>query len=149
MYLYSPHYIFYPCGGSIFVCHIRVVRPKSDRLSTRKKKRLASFLSKDYELKSQVLCEFEEKLQKIFQSRRKPASLIANLSSKKGGNLMKEQTKKERDIYVIGRPSLEHLSPNERKAFFSTLLSCVLEHFKEEIESTNAKSHPLDDKMPS
>lgn len=47
---------------------------------------------------------------------------------------MKEQTKKERDIYVIGRPSLEHLSTNERKAFLSTLLSCVLEHFKEDTE---------------
>lgn len=139
MYLYSPHYIFYPCGGSICVCHIRVVRPKSDRLSTRKKKRLVSFLSKDYELKSQVLCEFEKKLQKIFQSRRKPASLIANLSSKKGGNLMKEQTKKEREIYVIGRPSLEHLSPNERKAFFSTLLMCVIEHFSKKNKDTPDK----------
>ena len=44
---------------------------------------------------------------------------------------MKEQTKKERDIYVIGRPSLEHLPPNERKAFFSTLLMCVIDYFKE------------------
>ena len=44
---------------------------------------------------------------------------------------MKEQTKKEREIYVIGRPSLEHLSPNERKAFFSTLLMCVIDYFKE------------------
>ena len=61
---------------------------------------------------------------------------------------MKEQTKKEREVYAIGRPSLENLTPNERKAFFSTLLSCVLEHFKEEIESTNAKSHPLNDKKP-
>ena len=139
MYLYSPHYIFYPCGGSICVCRIRVFRPKSDRLSARKKKRLVSFLSKDYELKSQVLCEFEKKLQKIFQSRRKPASLIANLSSKKGGNLMKEQTKKEREIYVIGRPSLEHLSPNERKAFFSTLLMCIIEHFNKKNKDTPDK----------
>lgn len=130
MYLYSPHYIFYPCGGSICVCHIRVVRPKSDRLSARKKKRLVSFLSKDYELKSQVLCEFEKKLQKIIQSRRKPASLIVILSTKTGGSLMKEQTKKEREVYAIGRPSLENLTPNERKAFFSTLLMCVIEHFK-------------------
>lgn len=148
MYLYSPHYIFYPCGGSIFVCHIRVVRPKSDRLSTRKKKRLVSFLSKDYELKSQVLCEFEKKLQKIIQSRRKPASLIANLSSKKGGNLMKEQTKKEREIYVIGRPSLEHLSPNERKAFFSTLLMCVIEHYndnKKKIDVNNKSFQDITD----
>lgn len=44
---------------------------------------------------------------------------------------MKEQSKKERDIYVIGHPSLEHLSPNEHKAFFSTLLMCVIDHFKE------------------
>lgn len=44
---------------------------------------------------------------------------------------MKEQTKKEREIYVIGRPSLEHLSPSERKAFFSTLLMCVIEHFSQ------------------
>lgn len=148
MYLYSPHYIFYPCGGSICVCHIRVVRPKSDRLSARKKKRLVSFLSKDYELKSQVLCEFEKKLQKFFQSRRKPASLIANLSSKKGGNLMKEQTKKEREIYVIGRPSLENLSPNERKAFFSTLLMCVIEHYndsKKKIDVNNKSSQDITD----
>lgn len=148
MYLYSPHYIFYPCGGSIFVCHIRVVRPKSDRLSARKKKRLVSFLSKDYELKSQVLCEFEKKLQKIIQSRRNPASLIANLSSKKGGNLMKEQTKKEREIYVIGRPSLEHLSPNERKAFFSTLLMCVIEHYndnKKKIDVNNKSFQDITD----
>lgn len=45
---------------------------------------------------------------------------------------MKEQTKKEREVYAIGRPSLENLSPNERKAFFSTLLMCVIEHFKED-----------------
>ena len=44
---------------------------------------------------------------------------------------MKEQTKKEREIYVIGRPNLEKLSPNERKAFFSTLLMSVIEHFKD------------------
>lgn len=50
---------------------------------------------------------------------------------KKGGNLIKEQTKKERETYVIGRPILEHLSPNERKAFFSTLLICVIDYFKE------------------
>ena len=56
---------------------------------------------------------------------------------------MKEQTKKEREIYVIGRPSLEHLSPNERKAFFSTLLTCVIEHFKDNNKKidVNNKSH--------
>lgn len=47
---------------------------------------------------------------------------------------MSEQTKKEREVYAIGRPSLEHLSPNERKAFFSTLLMSVIGHFKEDTE---------------
>lgn len=125
MYLYSPHYIFYPCGGSICVCHIRVVRPKSDRLSARKKKRLASFLSKDYELKSQVLCEFEKKLQKIFQSRRKPASLIANLSSKKGGNLMKEQIKKSVKYTPSVVRALNIYPRTNAKRFFPHYL-CVL-----------------------
>jgi len=47
---------------------------------------------------------------------------------------MKKQTKKEREFYAIGRPSLENLAPNERKAFFSTLLMCVIEHFKTDTE---------------
>lgn len=59
---------------------------------------------------------------------------------------MKEQTKKERKIYVIGRPSLEHLSPNERKAFFSTLLMCVIEHYndnKKKIDVNNKSSQDI------
>ena len=40
---------------------------------------------------------------------------------------MKEEVKKEREIYAIGRPSLDTLTPNERKVFFSTLLQCVRE----------------------
>ena len=42
---------------------------------------------------------------------------------------MKEQTKKEHEVYAVGRPNIENLSPNERKAFFSTLLMCVIEHY--------------------
>ena len=42
---------------------------------------------------------------------------------------------KEREIYAVGRPSLENLTPNERKAFFSTLLMCVVEYYtKKEIK---------------
>ena len=52
---------------------------------------------------------------------------------------MKEQTKKELEVYAIGRPSLENLSPNERKAFFSTLLMCVIDHFKPDNENPNKK----------
>ena len=50
---------------------------------------------------------------------------------------MKNDNKKEREIYAIGRPSLENLTPNERKAFFSTLLMCVLEHFKKEKDNAD------------
>lgn len=78
-------------------------------------------------------------MKKSAQSRRKFASSIANLSTKKGGNLMSEQTKKEREVYAIGRPSLEHLSPNERKAFFSILLMSVIGHFKEDTEKAEKK----------
>ena len=46
---------------------------------------------------------------------------------------MKNDNKKEREIYAVGRPNLENLTPNERKAFFSTLLMCVIEHFKEDL----------------
>ena len=44
---------------------------------------------------------------------------------------MKKETEKEREIYAIGSPSFENLTPNEKKAFFGTLLCCVVEHFKE------------------
>ena len=61
---------------------------------------------------------------------------------------MKEQTKKEREIYVIGRPSFEKLTPNERKEFFSTLLMCVIEHFKDnnkKIDINNKSSQDITD----
>lgn len=43
---------------------------------------------------------------------------------------MKKDNKKEREIYMVGRPSLEKLSKNELKVFYSTLLSCVVEYYK-------------------
>lgn len=57
---------------------------------------------------------------------------------------MKEQTKKEREVYAIGRPSLENFTPNERKAFFSTLLMCIIEHFKKDftIEKDTKQKKP-------
>ncbi len=48
------------------------------------------------------------------------------------------ENKKEREVYAIGRPSIENLTPNERKAFFSTLLMSVIEHFKDD-ESDDKK----------
>lgn len=44
---------------------------------------------------------------------------------------MKKDNKKECEIYTVGCPSLENLSKNELKVFYSTLLSCVVEYYKE------------------
>lgn len=55
---------------------------------------------------------------------------------------MKAEVKKKLEIHAIGRPSLDVLTVNERKVFLSTLLSCVIECFKEEIviqEKTEAE----------
>ena len=52
---------------------------------------------------------------------------------------MKKETEKEREIYAIGSPSFENLTQNEKKAFFGTLLCCVVEHFKFEEEHNTMK----------
>lgn len=52
-------------------------------------------------------------------------------------NGKKETKEKEREVYAIGRPNLENLTPNERKAFFSTLLMCVIEHFAKKETAEN------------
>ena len=59
---------------------------------------------------------------------------------------MKEQTKKEREVYAVGRPSLEKLTPNERKAFFSTLLMCVIEHYNKQDRNNVDKENSEFDK---
>ena len=41
----------------------------------------------------------------------------------------KEKKEKEREVYAVGRPSLEKLSKDEQKAFFSTLLSFIVEFY--------------------
>lgn len=35
----------------------------------------------------------------------------------------------ERRVVTIGRPSIEHLSEDERKAFLTTLLNLILEQY--------------------
>ena len=142
MYLESSHYIFYPCGGSICVCHIRVVRPKSDRLSARKKKRYVSFLlAKRLRVK---VAKYLRVRKKFFKNNFEVAKILrVRLLSlpQKGGNSMKKETEKEREIYAIGSPSFENLTQNEKKAFFGTLLSCVVDHFKENDNINNTSKN--------
>ena len=63
--------------------HIKVFRPKSDRLSARKKKRLVSSLSTRLQAKVasflRVRLKFPKKMKKITQSRKEVASLTAIL----------------------------------------------------------------------
>ncbi len=46
-------------------------------------------------------------------------------------NGKKETKEKEREVYAIGRPNIEQLSKDEQKAFFLTLLRCIVDYFKE------------------
>ena len=46
-------------------------------------------------------------------------------------NSKKETKEKEREVYAIGRPSLEKLSKDEQKAFFLTLLRCAVDYYKD------------------
>lgn len=80
--------IFFTLAVARFVfAHIKVVRPKSDRLSTRKKKRLVSSLSTRLQAKVasflRVRPKFSKKMKKIIQSRKKVASLTAILWTKR------------------------------------------------------------------
>ena len=67
--------------------HIKVVRPKSDRLSERKKKHLVSSLSTRLQAKVasflRVRLKFSKKMKKFTQSRKKVASLTAILWAKR------------------------------------------------------------------
>lgn len=50
-------------------------------------------------------------------------------------NGKKENKEKDREVFAIGRPSLEKLSKDEQKAFFLTLLRCVIEYHKDSSNS--------------
>ena len=47
-------------------------------------------------------------------------------------NKNNKDTKKEREVYVIGRPSLDNLDKGELKALYSTLLLYIIEYYKNE-----------------
>ena len=48
--------------------------------------------------------------------------------------------KKQYKITTIGKPNIEKMSTAEQKSFYSTLLSLITEHFRNnvEVKSTNA-----------
>ena len=46
-------------------------------------------------------------------------------------NSKKENKEKEREVYAVGRPSIEKLSKDVQKAFFLTLLRCVFDYYKD------------------
>lgn len=41
----------------------------------------------------------------------------------------KKDKNKKREVYAIGRPSIEKLNKNEQKVFYYTLLQCAVEYF--------------------
>lgn len=45
---------------------------------------------------------------------------------------MKKEIKTERKVCVIGKPCIEKLSKSEQKAFYSTILSCIVEYYQGE-----------------
>lgn len=80
--------IFFTLAVARFVfAHIKIFRPKSDRLSARKKKRLVSSLSTRLQAKVasflRVRLKFSKKMKKFIQSRKKAASLTAILWTKR------------------------------------------------------------------
>lgn len=46
----------------------------------------------------------------------------------------KETKEKERTVYTVGHPDLAKLSKEEQKAFFDTLLRCIVDYYKERNE---------------
>lgn len=51
-------------------------------------------------------------------------------------NGKKETKEKEREVYAIGRPNMEKLSKDELKAFYSTLLFCIIDFYKKDNNSS-------------
>ena len=50
-------------------------------------------------------------------------------------NGKKETNEKEREVYAIGRPSLKGISKDDQKSFFLTLLRCIIDYYKDNINN--------------
>lgn len=120
--------------------HIKVFRPKSDRLSARKKKTSCFFLVHKTTSQSRKFfassTEIFQKNEKIYSKSQRSCEFDRYPLDKKGETAMKKQYK----ITTIGAPNIEKMSTAEQKSFYSTLLSLMTEYFrnKAEVKSTNA-----------
>lgn len=53
---------------------------------------------------------------------------------------MKKENKTERQIRTVGKPCIEKLSKSEQKAFYSTILSCIVEYYQRESKENTGKN---------
>ena len=120
--------------------HIKVVRPKSDRLSARKKKTSCFFLIHKTTSQSRKFfvssTEIFQKNEKIYSKSQRSCEFDRYPLDKKGETAMKKQYK----ITTIGTPNIEKMSTSEQKSFYSTLLSLMTEYFRSEEPNDNANA---------
>ena len=120
--------------------HIKVVRPKSDRLSARKKKTSCFFLIHKTTSQSRKFfvssTEIFQKNEKIYSKSQRSCEFDRYPLDKKGETAMKKQYK----ITTIGTPNIEKMSTSDQKSFYSTLLSLMTEYFRSEEPNDNANA---------
>ena len=120
--------------------YIKVVRPKSDRLSVRKKKTSCFFLVHKTTSQSRKFfassTEIFQKNEKIYSKSQRSCEFDRYPLDKKGETAMKKQYK----ITTIGTPNIEKMSTSEQKSFYSTLLSLMTEYFRSEEPNDNANA---------
>lgn len=142
MFLESSHYIFYPLPwlGHCLPLSDFQYRNRIGFQRERKKRYVSYSSAKRLRVKVARLLRVREKLLKnIFEVERNLRVCLLDCEKTVGGRLMengkKETKEKEREVYAIGRPSLEKLSKDELKAFYSTLLFCIIDFYKKDKDS--------------
>ena len=75
---------------------------------------------------------------KVILARASKNITLQNQTGKGTDEIMTEKGKeikeKERTVYAVGRPDLAKLSKEEQRAFFDTLLRCIVDYYKERNE---------------
>lgn len=120
--------------------HIKVLRPKSDRLSARKKKTSCFFLVHKTTSQSRKFfassTEIFQKNEKNYSKSQESCEFDRYPLDKKGETAMKKQYR----ITTIGTPNIEKMSTVEQKSFYSTLLSLMTEYLRSEQPNDNANA---------